>query len=77
MIFGFSVQSAIKNAPQFPSLPLSFGGTGRQTLFLCQMRDLPADPECYAPDCDLRASTGSYAHKGMHMTWMERVRNRA
>jgi hypothetical protein len=26
---------------------------------------------------DLRASAGSYAHKGMHMTWMERVRNRA
>ena len=25
----------------------------------------------------LRASEGSYAHKGMHMAWMERVRNRA
>jgi hypothetical protein len=25
----------------------------------------------------LRAESGSYAHKGMHMAWMERVRNRA
>jgi hypothetical protein len=25
----------------------------------------------------LRASAGSYAHKGMHMTWMEKVRKRA
>jgi len=25
----------------------------------------------------LCASAGSYAHKGMHMAWMERVRNRA
>ena len=45
-------------------------------LFLCQMRDLPADPECHAPDCDLRASGGSYAHKGMHMTWMRKGPNR-
>jgi hypothetical protein len=46
-------------------------------LFLCQMRDSPADPECLAPDFDLRAESGSYAHKGMHMAWMEKVRNRA
>ena len=25
----------------------------------------------------LRASAGSYAHKGMHMAWMEKVRKRA
>ncbi|GAG47226.1 unnamed protein product [marine sediment metagenome] len=62
-----------KMPPQLPSHPV----TGRQTLFLCQMRDFPADPECRAPDCDLRASAGSYAHKGMHMAWMEKVRKRA
>ena len=35
--------------------------------------------KCEIPpaQCDLRASAGSYAHKGMHMTWMARVRNRA
>ena len=35
--------------------------------------------KCEIPpaQCDLRASAGSYAHKGMHMTWMKRVRNRA
>jgi len=41
------------------------------------MRDLPADPQYRAPDGDLRASGGSYTHKGMHMTWMEKVRKRA
>jgi len=56
---------ASKAAPSLsPSVP------GRQTLFLCQMRDFPAQN-------DLRASAGSYAHKGMHMAWMEKVRNRA
>ncbi|HET6441243.1 MAG TPA: hypothetical protein VFH53_02610, partial [Phycisphaerae bacterium] len=32
------------------------------------MRDFPAEN-------DLRASAGSYAHKGMHMTWMPKARN--
>jgi hypothetical protein len=60
-----SASSAVKAVPfrlsPFSPLP---------RLFLCQMRDLPAQN-------DLRASAGSYAHKGMHMAWMEKVRNRA
>jgi hypothetical protein len=51
-------------------IPLSAIFIGSPRLFLCQMRDSPAQS-------DLRASGGSYSHKGMHMTWMERVRNRA
>jgi len=37
-------------------------------LFLCQMRDFSAQN-------DLCASAGSYAHKGMHMTWMRKAPN--
>jgi len=48
--------------------PRSLGIPGRPMLFLCQMRGFPAQN-------DLRASAGSYAHKGMHMAWMEKVRN--
>jgi hypothetical protein len=60
-------------------------------LFLCQMRDFPAQndpalrPVRQSPqggggslgEGGLRASAGSYAHKGMHMAWMKKVRNRA
>ena len=46
--------------------PFSLAGKFRHfsqlpRLFLCQMRDSPADPECRAPDFDLRASGGRTA----------------
>jgi hypothetical protein len=64
----FAVAASVTQALRNP-------GAGCQTLFLCQMRDFPADPQRRPPDDDLRASGRSYAHKGMHMTWMPKARN--
>jgi hypothetical protein len=64
--------------------PLSPSVPGRPMLFLCQMRDFftpngpcPPKPRRAGGEGGLRSWEGSYAHKGMHMAWMERVRNRA